>query len=73
MSHSYQETLNGESLSRYKSKLSVINCKECPYKLPAGVWGKNTCKWPDLQYGDVYSYLIESPCTLPFFFFINNV
>ena len=40
MSHSYQETLNGESLSRYKSKLSVINCKECPYKLPAGVWEK---------------------------------
>ena len=69
MSHSYQETLNGESLSRYKSKLSVINCKECPYKLPTGVWEKNMCKWPDLQYGDVYSYLIESPCscTLPFF------
>ena len=59
MSYSYQDTLNGESLSRYKSKLSVINCKECPYKLPASVWGKNTCKWPDLQYGDVYSYLIE--------------
>ena len=41
-------------------------------KLPAGVWEKNTCKWPDLQYGDVYSYLIESPCTLPFFL-INNL
>ena len=40
MSYSNQETLNGESLSRYKSKLSVINCKECPYKLPAGVWEK---------------------------------
>ena len=33
-----KKTLNGESLSRYKSKLSVINCKECPYKLPASVW-----------------------------------
>ena len=67
MSYSYQETLNGKSLSRYKSKFSVINCKECPYKLSAGVWENNTCKWPDLQYGDVYSYLIESSCTLPFF------
>ena len=67
MSYSYQETLNGESLRHYKSKLSVINCKECPYKLPARCLGKNLCKWPDLQYGDVYSYLIESPCTLPFF------
>ena len=28
----------------------------------------NMCKWPDLQYGDLYSYLIESPCTIPFFF-----
>jgi hypothetical protein len=65
--YSYQETLNGESLSRYKSKLNVINCKDCPYKLPAGVFEKNMCKWPDLQYGDVYSYLIESPCTLPFY------
>ena len=71
MSCNYQQTLNGESLSPYKSKLSVINCKECPYKLPAGVWENN--KWPDLQYGDMYSYLIESPCTLPFFFCINNV
>ena len=56
---------------KIKSKLSVINCKECPYKLPAGVWGKIRAKWPDLQYGDVYSYQIESPCTLPFY--INNL
>ena len=62
MSYSYQE-LNGESLSRYKSKLSVIKCKECPYKLPAGVWENNTWKWPDFQFGDVYITL----------FFINNV
>jgi hypothetical protein len=46
MSYSYQETLNGESLSRYKAKLSVVNCKECPYKLPAGVWENNPCMWP---------------------------
>jgi hypothetical protein len=32
MSDGYQETLNGESLSRYKSKLSVINSTECSYK-----------------------------------------
>ena len=37
-----------------------------------GVWENNTCKWSDLQYGDVYSYLTESPGTLPFFF-INNL
>ena len=60
VSYNYQETLNGES------KLSV-NCRECLYKLPAGVWENNPCQWADLQYGDVYSYLIESPCTLPFF------
>ena len=73
MSYSYQETLNGELLSRYKSIWRVINCKECPYKLPVDVWENNTCKWSDLQYGDMYSYLIESPCTLPPFFYVNNV
>jgi hypothetical protein len=62
MSYSYQETLNGESLCHYKSKLSV-NCKEPSYQ--QGVWENNPWKWPDLQYGDVYSYLIEIPCTLP--------
>ena len=65
-------TISAMNYLLYRSKLSVFNCKECPYKLPAGVWEKNTCKWSDLQYGDVYSYLIENPCTLPFFL-INNL
>ncbi|XP_076090454.1 uncharacterized protein LOC143062652 isoform X1 [Mytilus galloprovincialis] len=61
MSYNYQESLNGEALSRYQCKLDLISCKECPYKLPAGVWQNNPCKWPDVQWGDVYSYLIDSP------------
>jgi hypothetical protein len=44
------KTLNGESLSRYKSKLNVINCKECPYKLPAGVFEKNTASGYNLKF-----------------------
>ena len=69
MSHSYQETLNGESLSRYKSKLSVINCKECPYKLPAGVWENNKC--PDLQYGG-YVFIPDRK-SLYITLFLNNL
>lgn len=61
MSYNYQESLNGEGLSRYQCKLNLISFKECPYKLPAGVWQNNPCKWPDVQWGDVYSYLIDSP------------
>ena len=33
MSYSYQETLNGESLSRYKPKLNVINCQDTHFTI----------------------------------------
>ncbi|VDI60785.1 Hypothetical predicted protein [Mytilus galloprovincialis] len=46
---------------RYSTKLVLINSDECPYKFPAGVWKNNPSCWPDLQFGDVYSYLIDSP------------
>ena len=31
-----------------------------PYVLGDEVWSEDMSLWPDLQYGDVYNYLIES-------------
>lgn len=63
MAYSYFDQLDNDSSakSRYQAKLLLINSDECSYKLPAGVWKNNPCNWPDLQFDDVYSYLIDSP------------
>jgi len=61
MAYNYFDQLDSSAKGRYRGKLLLINCDDCPYKLPGGVWENNPCSWPDLQYGDVYSYLIESP------------
>ncbi len=61
MAYTYFEQLDNSAKSRYKVKLDLINCADCPYKFPAAVWENDPCKWPPLQYGDLYSYLIDSP------------
>ncbi|VDI18335.1 Hypothetical predicted protein [Mytilus galloprovincialis] len=61
MAYNYFDKLNSVAQGRYSTKLVLINSDECPYKFPAGVWKNNPSCWPDLQFGDVYSYLIDSP------------
>ena len=61
MSYTYFETLASAAKERYLLKLSASGLTECPYKLPAGSWQNNPTRWPDLQWPDVFSYLIESP------------
>lgn len=61
MAYNYFDKLDSVAQGRYSTKLVLINSDECPYKFPAGVWKNNPSCWPDLQFGDVYSYLIDSP------------
>ena len=61
MSYEYRDTLKEESKSRYFKKLKVAELNECPYRLPAGVWLDDPTKWPDIQYPDIYDYLINTP------------
>ena len=61
MSYAYFENLDVESKKRYREKLSVANLTECPYKLPAGLWINDPTKWPEIEYGDIYDYLINTP------------
>ena len=49
------------SKERYLEKLKIIGMVECPYTIAAEFWEKNSTQWPDLEYPEVYQYLIETP------------
>ena len=58
----YVNKLDSTARARYKFKLSYDNEKNClpdPYTLPN--WINNPSEWPDLSFGDIYIYLIETP------------
>ena len=35
--------------------------EKCPFKLPEDEWTDNIHEWPQLEYHDLYHYLIKSP------------
>ena len=61
MSYDYYDKLSGVDKARYDRKLQLIDLSECPYRLPAGCWEDDPTKWPEVEWGDIYTYLIESP------------
>ena len=61
MSYEYFNTLNDESRTRYLQKLETVKLKEYPYRLPADTWKDNPTLWPELEYPEVYDYLINTP------------
>ena len=61
MMFGYTKTLDNQAKARYDQKVSVIGLKDCPYDLPADSWVNNPTKWPEVQWPDVYSYLVETP------------
>lgn len=61
MSYSYFDSLDGEARTRYQKLIKVAKLQECPYRLPADVWINDPTKWPEIEYPDVYDYLINTP------------
>jgi hypothetical protein len=63
MSFEYFEGLEPDGQARYKQKLQLLGLTTdgCPYKYPANSWTDDPTKWPEVEYGDIYSYLIETP------------
>ena len=61
MSYKYFDSLKEESRSHYLKKLQAVQLNECPYRLPADVWLDDPTQWPDIEYPDVYDYLINTP------------
>ena len=48
------------SKERYLEKLKIIGMVECPYTIAAKFWENNPTQLPDLEYPEVYQYLIET-------------
>ena len=66
-------TLQGPERERYKMKLlslhGLVPNTECletalphldPYRIPAEEWIDNVKKWPPLEFGHIYVYLIKT-------------
>ena len=66
MSFEYQENLSKSAGERYNLKLEASSLVQCPYKYPAGDWKNDPTKWPNLQWPDVFTYLIDTPGTFLF-------
>lgn len=63
MSFDYYNNLPAEAKVRYKRKLDLIGLTldDCPYKQPRGTWSNDPTQWPEMEYGDLYTYLIDTP------------
>ena len=61
MSYDYFDTLDSDHQEIYNSKLNAAGLQQCPYKLHADSWINDPLKWPSVEYGDIYTYLIDNP------------
>ena len=60
----YALGLNQVAQKRYTEKLCVENGAVVlpdPYHLGSDEWTEDIRKWPNVQYGDVYNYLVNTP------------
>ena len=55
------EMVGEEAKVRYFQKLKDIGMDNCPYEIPADAWVDDPTTWPDLEYPEVYEYLINTP------------
>ena len=42
-------------------KLKAAGLQEFPYRFPEDRWINDPTSWPCIEYGDIYTYLIETP------------
>ena len=58
----YVKGLQNDHRRRYKEKLSNgENNIQLPDPYALSSWENDPCKWPEVTFGDIYLYLIESP------------
>ena len=62
MYSSYFESLDYGSQKRYVEKLKAPGGVEIldPYNIADDLWMDNPAKWPDVEFGDIYTYLIDT-------------
>ena len=60
-SYNYFNQLSYIAQKRYLTKLNIDGCIiEDPYSIEESLWSEDMTKWPDLQFGDIYTYLINT-------------
>ena len=60
MSYNYFNSLNKDSLQRYKAKLLAVGLEKCPFQLAADLWTEQPAEWLNLEYGDIFIYLTST-------------
>ena len=60
MFSSYYDSLDNDSKQRYKEKLVYTDISFNDLYALSG-WVDNIKKWPSIEFGDIYTYLIEFP------------
>ena len=64
MYSSYFESLDYGSQKRYVEKLKAPGVEiPDPYSIADDLWIDNPAKWPDVEFGDIYTYLIDTKGT----------
>ena len=61
MNADYFSSLKADSEPRYRQKLDLLGLKDCPYCLLADIWCNNPVQWLEIEYPDIYDYLINTP------------
>ena len=61
MNADYFSSVKANSKPRYRQKLDFVGLKDCPYCLPANIWCDNPVQWPEIEYPNIYDYVINTP------------
>ena len=58
---SYFNALDYIAQKRYLAKLNIDGCSlQDPYAIKETQWSEDMSKWPDMQFGNIYTYLINT-------------
>ena len=58
---SYFSSLEYAAKKRYLEKLTIDSLQlDDPLAIDESQWSKDLSQWPELEFGDIYTYLIET-------------
>ena len=57
----YYQELSKEAKRRYNEKLDMLHLKADPYTFSREEWSSDISFWPEVEYPDIYNYLINTP------------
>ena len=57
----YYQELSKEAKRRYNEKLHMLHLKAEPYTFSREEWSSDISFWPEVEYPDIYNYLINTP------------